>query len=145
MIINKKSQYTKIFSQAILDMKDKGRLDIFHGRKSSQNDQLCDLLPLDEEGKKLGFKKLAFLFVVLLSGIFMSIFVVLLEFLAKMIIEKQKPTIEDIEINQAHEECLDRSVDEAGKCGMPQDVPKSRIPVPVNKTNDTFLEKSSAT
>ena len=142
--MNKKSQYTKIFSQAILDLKDNGRLDIFHGRRSSQNDQLCDLLPRDEEGKKLGFKKLAFLFVVLLSGIFMSIFVVLLEFLAKMILEKEKPTIENIEINQAHEECLDRSVEEGEKCGMPQDVPKSRIPISVDKTNGTFLKKSSA-
>ena len=85
MIINKKSQYTKIFSQAILDMKDNGRLDIFHGRRSSQNGQLCDL---DEEGKKLGFEKLIFLFVVLLSGILMSIFVVLFEFLAKMFGDK---------------------------------------------------------
>ena len=96
--MNKKSQFTKIFSQAILDMKDNGRLDIFHGRKTQKNKELCSLP--DPKQKSLGFKKLAFLFVVLVSGIFISIFVVLFEFITKMYSEKQKSTtIEDHEQN----------------------------------------------
>ena len=97
--MNKKSQFTKIFSQAILDMKDNGRLDIFHGRTSQQNKELCSLP--DPKQKALGFKKLTFLFVVLISGIFISIFVAFFEFIAKMYSEKQKSTttIEDHELN----------------------------------------------
>ena len=85
-ILNKKSQFVKIFSQAILDMKSNGRLEIFHAR----NKQSC-ILP-DPKQKSLGFKKLAFLFLVLVSGIFISIFVVLFEFIAKIYSEKQKST-----------------------------------------------------
>ena len=97
--MNKESQFTKIFSQAILDMKANGRLEIFQARKSQQNKQSC--IPPDPTKKPLGFKKLAFLFVVLMSGIFISIFVVLFEFIAKVYSEKQKSTttIEDCEIN----------------------------------------------
>ena len=90
MIMNKKSQFTKIFSQAILDMKDNGRLDIFHGRKSQQNKQSCSLP--DPKQKPLGFKKLTFLFIVLVSGIFISVSVVLFEFIAKMFLKKTKST-----------------------------------------------------
>ena len=36
MIMNKKSQFTKIFSQAILDMKDTGTLDIIFGENSRE-------------------------------------------------------------------------------------------------------------
>ena len=98
--MNKKSQFTKIFSQAILDMKSNGRLEIFQARKSLQNKQSC-IIP-DPKQKSLGFKKLALLFVVLVSGIFISIFVVLFEFIVKIIYsEKQKvtTTIGDNEIN----------------------------------------------
>ena len=74
-------------------------MDIFHGRKSQQNKQSCSLP--DPMEKPLGFKKLAFLFVVLVSGIFISILVVLFEFIAKMYTEKQKSTtmIEVQELN----------------------------------------------
>ena len=109
--MNKKSQFTKIFSQAILDMKDNGRLNIFHGRKSQQNKQLC-ILP-DTRQKPLGFKKLAFLFLVLVSGIFISILVVLFEFIAKMYSKKQNSTTT---IEDNIEEFLDAlSVDETEK------------------------------
>ena len=99
MFMNKRSQFTKIFSQAILDMKSNGRLEIFQARKSLQNKQSC-IIP-DPKQKSLGFKKLALLFVVLVSGIFISIFVVLFEFIAKIYSEKQKSTttIEDCKIN----------------------------------------------
>ena len=118
--MNKKSQFTKIFSQAILDMKSNGRLEIFQARKSLQNKQSC-IIP-DPKQKSLGFKKLALLFVVLVSGIFISIFVVLFEFIVKIIYsEKQKgsTTIEDNEINSENdhiEEIMNAlSVEEAEK------------------------------
>ena len=97
--MNKKSQLTKIFSQALLDMKGNGMLEKFHARKYQQKKQSC--IPPDQTKKPLGFKKLAFLFVVLVSGIFISIFVVLFEFIAKIYSEKQKLTtmLENHEIN----------------------------------------------
>ena len=103
-MMNKESQFTKIFSQAILDMKANGRLEIFQARKSQQNKQSC-ILP-DPTKKPLGFKKFAFLFVVLISGIFISIFVVLFEFIAKVYSEKQKLTkmFENHEINSENDD-----------------------------------------
>ena len=89
-IMNKKSQFRKIFSQAILEVKDDGQLKIFHARKFQQNEQSC--IKPDPEPKTLGFKKLAFLFVVLISGMFTSIFVVHFELIAKINSEKQKST-----------------------------------------------------
>ena len=89
MFMNKRSQFTKIFSQAILDMKDTGMLDIFLEKKSRQRDQSCTLL--DQKEKALGYTKLAFLFTVLASGTFISLFVVLFEFFAKMYQIHKKP------------------------------------------------------
>ena len=89
-MMNKKSQFIKIFSQAILEVKDNGRLEIFYARKSHQIKHSC--VQPDPMQKRLGFKKLAILFVVLVSGIFISIFVVLFEFIAKMFLKKTKST-----------------------------------------------------
>ena len=155
-IMNKKSQFTKIFSQAILDMKDNGRLEIFHGRKSNQNKQSCTLP--EPKQKPLGFKKLASLFVVLVSGIFISIFVVLFEFITKIASEKQKSTttIEDHEQNPVDhhieeflealsddetEKVFQRIVQKHIKTSHSQDMTshgtlehfRSRIPILVNK------------
>ena len=117
--MNKKSQFIKIFSQAILEAKDDGKLEIFQARKSQQNKQSC--IPPDPTKKPLGFKKLAFLFVVLVSGIFISIFAILFEFIAKIYSEKHKiPTrFEDDDINSENdhiEEIMNAlSVEEAEK------------------------------
>ena len=104
MIMNKKSQFTKIFFQALLEMKDNGKLEIFNARISQQNKQSCILS--DPKQKSLGFKKLALLFIVLVSGIFISIFVVLIEFIAKIYSEKQKLTtmFENHEINSENDD-----------------------------------------
>ena len=98
-IMNKKSQFIKIFSQAILEVKYNGRLDVFYSRKLNQNKHSC--IQPDPMKTPLGFKKLAILFVVLISGIFISIFVVLFEFVAKIYSGKQKSTttIKDFETN----------------------------------------------
>ena len=92
MLMNKRSQFTKIFSQAILDMKETGILDIFVVEKYHQKDQSCNLL--DQKEKPLGYKKLAFLFALLASGTFISLFLALFEFFSKMyqIRKKQKST-----------------------------------------------------
>ena len=98
MIMNKNSQFTRIFSKAILKF-GYGKWDILNKEKSRQNDKSCDIPDLKE--KPLGYKKLAFLFVVLVSGLLISFFVVLFEIIAKMYAEKQKSTaiIEDHEVN----------------------------------------------
>lgn len=78
MLINKRSQFTKIFSQAILDMKDTGRFDIFQGEMSRHKDQSCKIP--DPKETPLGYKKLVFLFAVLALGIVMSLFIAFYEF-----------------------------------------------------------------
>ena len=92
MLINKRSQFTKIFSQAILDMKDTGRYDIFLRETSHQRNQSCNLP--DQKEKPLGYTKLAFLFAMLASGTFISLFIALFEFFGKkhQIQKKEKYT-----------------------------------------------------
>ena len=46
IIMNKKSQFTKIFFKAILDLKDSGTWDIMNGGKSRQMDQSYNLRDL---------------------------------------------------------------------------------------------------
>ena len=83
-IMNKNSQFTRIFFQAILEMHDTGALDIMSGKRFHQmNNQ-----PKPKE-KSLGYKKLAFLFAVLGSGTFISLLVAFFEFLAKLYLERQ--------------------------------------------------------
>ena len=164
MFINKRSQFTKIFSQAILDMKDTGMLDIFLEKKSRQRDQSCNLP--DRKEKALGYTKLAFLFAVLASGTFISLFVVLFEFFAKKYqiqkIQKSTTTIhERTSIDDHIEEILgDMSNDETEKtfhrilqkhiksscvksngqeniCNFPKVITGSKIPVSVKKNKTT--------
>ena len=106
--MNKKSQFTKIFSQAILDMKNTGTLDIIIGEKSRQLVQSYNL-PVDPKEKPLGYKKLAFLFAVLAFGTIISLFVALFEFFAKLYLKRQKYTItiHELIIDDQIEEILD--------------------------------------
>ena len=96
--MNKKSQFTKFFGQAILDMKDTGRLDIYLQEKSINRHKSCNLPDLYQK-HALGYEKLTFLFVVLVSGIFTSLFIVLFESLAKMYLEELEEEFEAYEIN----------------------------------------------
>ena len=91
IIMNKKSQFTKIFFKAILDLKDSGTWDIMNGGKSRQMDQSYYLQEPKE--KALGYKKLAILFAVLGLGTFISLFVAFLEFITKMYFKKQNSTV----------------------------------------------------
>ena len=107
MFMNKKSQFTRIFSQAILDMKNTGTLDIIIGEKSRQTDQSYNIP--DRKEKPLGYKKLAFLFAVLVVGTFISLFVALFEYIAKLYHKRQKytTTIHELIIDDRIEEILD--------------------------------------
>ena len=159
MIMNKKSQFTKIFSQAILEMKEAGIMEIMYGKRFHQME---DNLPKPKE-KSLGYKKLAFLFAVLVSGTFISLFVVSFEFIAKLYHKKQKSTItihEQNSIDDSIYEILDdmsngefektfqrilqqriKRFNTSYVSNMRQDnifdLPRSRIPVPVNKKNNS--------
>ena len=164
MLMNKRSQFTKIFSQAILDMKETGILDIFIVEKAHQVDQSCNLL--DQEEKPLGYKKLAFLFALLASGTFISLFVALFEFFAEMykIQKKQESTITIHERNYIDDhitEILDNmsnyeaektfqrilqkrikhscvnSNEQYNNCDFTKDTTRSWIPVPVMKNKVT--------
>ena len=96
MIMNKKSQFTKIFSRAILEMKEAGIMEIMYGKRFHQME---DNLPKPKE-KSLGYKKLAFLFAALASGTIISLFVVFLENIAKLYIEKHQSTSTTIHTKQ---------------------------------------------
>ena len=92
--MNKKSQFTKIFFKAILDLKDSGTWDIMNGGKSRQMDQSYNLPdPREKAFGILGYKKLAILFAVLGLGTFISLFVSFLEFIIKMYFKKQNYTV----------------------------------------------------
>ena len=94
IIMNKKSQFTKIFFKAILDLKDSGTWDIMNGGKSRQMDQSYNLPdPREKAFGILGYKKLAILFAVLGLGTFISLFVAFLEFITKMYFKKQNSTV----------------------------------------------------
>ena len=94
IIMNKKSQFTKIFFKAILDLKDSGTWDIMNGGKSRQVDQSYNLKdPKEKAFGILGYKKLAILFAVLGLGTFISLFVAFLEFITKMYFKKQNSTV----------------------------------------------------
>ena len=99
MIMNKNSQFTKIFSQAILELKDTGRLKIMN-LENSRGHQSCDL-PFQSKEKPMGYEKLACLFIIIVSGILISLFIVLFEYIAKRYLEKQNspPPIEDYGID----------------------------------------------
>ena len=96
--MNKKSQFTKIFFQAILDLKDTGTYNIMIGEKSRHTDQSY-VLP-NPKNKTLGYKKLAFLFAALASGTIISLFVVFLENIAKLYLEKHQSTSTTIHTKQ---------------------------------------------
>ena len=116
IIMNKKSQFTKIFFKAILDLKDSGTWDIMNGGKTRQMDQSYNLQDQKEKAfwfgfgfgkgkeKTLGYKKLAILFAVLGLGTFISLFVAFLEFITKMYFKKQNSTVTIHEQNLPREE-----------------------------------------
>ena len=113
MIMNKKSQFTKIFSRAILEMKEAGIMEIMYGKRFHQME---DNLPKPKE-KSLGYKKLAFLFAALASGTIISLFVVFLENIAKLYIEKHQSTSTTIHTKQnSIDDCINEILDDMSNC-----------------------------
>ena len=87
MITNKKFPFTKILSKAILDLKDTGKLKIMNMEKSREH-KSCGL-PDQRKEKPMGYEKLACLFIVMLSGILTSLFIALIEYVAKKYLKDQ--------------------------------------------------------
>ena len=116
MIMNKKSQFIKIFSQAILDLKNTGTWDIMNVENSRQMDQsYSHQIPQEHP---LGYKKLAFLFAVLVFGTIISLFVALFECFSKLYHKWQKytTTIHELIIDDQIEEILnDMSIEKIEK------------------------------
>ena len=109
MIMNKKSQFTKIFSQGILEMKEAGTVEIMYGKRVHQME---DNLPKPKE-KSLGYKKLAFLFAALASGTIISLFVVFLENIAKLYLEKHQSTSTTIHTKQnSIDDCINEILED---------------------------------
>ena len=111
MIMNKKSQFTKIFSQGILEMKETGTVEIMYGKRVHQME---DNLPKPKE-KSLGYKKLAFLFAALASGsgTIISLFVVFLENIAKLYLEKHQSTSTTIHTKQnSIDDCINEILED---------------------------------
>ena len=126
IIMNKKSQFTKIFFKAILDLKDSGTWDIMNGGKSRQMDQSYNLQ--DPKEKAMGYKKLAILFAVLGLGTFISLFVAFLEFITKMCFKKQNSTV------TIHEQNLLKDIVE---------LPREEFKWNINLLNSSFRRRMS--
>ena len=109
--MNKKSQFTKIFFQAILDLKDTGTYNIMMEEKSRHTNQSYALPNL--KNKTLGYKKLAFLFAALASGTIISLFVVFLENIAKLYLEKHQSTSTTIHTKQnSIDDCINEILED---------------------------------
>ena len=129
IIMNKKSQFTKIFFKAILDLKDSGTWDIMNGGKSRQMDQSYNLQdPKEKAFGILGYKKLAILFAVLGLGTFISLFVAFLEFTTKMYFKKQNSTV------TIHEQNLLKDIVE---------LPREEFKWNINLLNSSFRRRMS--
>ena len=129
IIMNKKSQFTKIFFKAILDLKDSGTWDIMNGGKSRQVDQSYNLKdPKEKAFGILGYKKLAILFALLGLGTFISLFVAFLEFTTKMYFKKQNSTV------TIHEQNLLKDIVE---------LPREEFKWNINLLNSSFRRRMS--
>ena len=87
-IMRKQSEFTRIFGQAMLDIKDSGLIDLLvekyrHRCTTSENSNT-----MTPSQKPLGYEKLSLLFLVLISGFVLSIFVIFFEWIAQKIQKK---------------------------------------------------------
>ena len=94
-IMRKQAEFTRIFGQAMLDIKDSGLIDLLvekyrHRCTTSENSNTMN--PFQ---KPLGYEKLSLLFLVLISGFVLSIFVIFFEWIAQKIQKKHNYVTED--------------------------------------------------
>ena len=97
-MMKKGSQFTRIFSQEIRRLQTTGNLDLLRKRYTGSN--TCKL-PLNK--KPLGYEKLSFLFVMLIFGCIMSIFVAFFEYKSQTKKNEQEITNEDKEMSLIEE------------------------------------------
>ena len=94
-IMRKQSEFTRIFGQAMLDIKDSGLIDLLvekyrHRCTTSENSNT-----INPSQKPLGYEKLSLLFLVLISGFVLSIFVIFFEWIAQKIQKKHDSVTEE--------------------------------------------------
>ena len=94
-IMRKQSEFTRIFGQAMLDIKDSGLIDLLvekyrHRCTTSENSNT-----MKPSHKPLGYEKLSLLFLILISGFILSIFVIFFEWITQNIQKKHDSVIEN--------------------------------------------------
>ena len=94
-IMRKQSEFTRIFGQAMLDIKDSGLIDLLvekyrHRCTTSENSNT-----MNPSQKPLGYEKLSLLFLILISGFILSIFVIFFEWITQNIQKKHDSVIEN--------------------------------------------------
>ena len=97
-MMKKGSQFTRLFSKEMKKLETTGNLDLLKKRYSGS--QACKP-PLRE--KPLGYEKLTFLFVMLIFGCIMSIFVVFFEYMTQTKKKTQEHTSKDEQISLIEE------------------------------------------
>ena len=78
MTMRKNSQYTKFFSTVLFDIVSSGQWNFIQNRESVATTSCKSSSDLEIE--PIGFEKLAFIFVILVSGIIFSLVIILMEF-----------------------------------------------------------------
>ena len=78
MAMRKNSQYTKFFSTVLFDIVSSGQWNFIQNRESVATTSCKSSSDLEIE--PIGFEKLAFIFVILVSGIIFSLVIILMEF-----------------------------------------------------------------
>ena len=94
-IMRKQSEFTRIFGQAMLDIKDSGLIDLIvekyrHRCTTSENSNT-----MNTSKKPLGYEKLSLLFLVLISGYILSLSVIFCEWIAQKIQKKHNSVSKD--------------------------------------------------
>ena len=78
MTMRKNSQYTKFFSTVLFDIVSSGQWNFIQNRESVATTSCKSSSDLEIE--PIGFEKLAFIFVILVSGIIFSLVIIHMEF-----------------------------------------------------------------
>ena len=85
--MRRKSEFTRLFANALMDIKERGDIDIL---VEKFHDKCTDNTKMPGE-KPLGYEKLTFLFIILISGFILSLFVISFELRAQKIQKKLIP------------------------------------------------------
>ena len=111
MTMRKNSQYTKFFSTVLFDIVSSGQWNFILNRESVATTSCKS--SSDLEIQPLGFEKLAFIFVILVSGIIFSLVIILMEFKIPTCIQSR---IIHLDIEDNHQEILEKRKDSFNSC-----------------------------